>query len=210
MNRAAPPRAKPGAARGRRSIKYLAAESGAARAAAKKQTRRPLAKAEKSAGGRTKNKNHEHFDYYFNHPDHIADRRAAGVALQWRLGLLSQRRFGIGRADFGDSFAARIFMTSEPPKNEPLKGDALRHFKSQLSGGWHFADEQRLEKQFKFPDFRKALDFTNRVSEIAEQQGHHPDIFLTYGEVRLQIWTHQVNGLTENDFVFAAKVDGIG
>jgi 4a-hydroxytetrahydrobiopterin dehydratase len=101
-------------------------------------------------------------------------------------------------------------MTSEPPKNEPLKGDALRHFKSQLSGGWHFADEQRLEKQFKFPDFRKALDFTNRVGEIAEQQGHHPDIFLTYGEVRLQIWTHQVNGLTENDFVLATKVDGIG
>ncbi len=91
----------------------------------------------------------------------------------------------------------------------PLKGDALRQFKNQLDAGWHVADEQRLEKQFKFPDFLQALQFTNRVGEIAEKQGHHPNIFLTYGEVRLQIWTHKINGLTESDFILAAKVDEI-
>jgi len=107
-------------------------------------------------------------------------------------------------------------MTSDLAKKEckacdggtpPLKGDALRQFKNQLGGGWRVVDEQRLEKQFKFPDFRQALEFTNRIGEIAEEQGHHPDIFLTYGEVRLQIWTHKINGLAESDFILAAKVD---
>ncbi|HEY1662345.1 MAG TPA: 4a-hydroxytetrahydrobiopterin dehydratase [Verrucomicrobiae bacterium] len=79
--------------------------------------------------------------------------------------------------------------------------------KDKLDGGWQVAQEQRLEKQFKFPDFRHALEFTNRVGEIAEEQGHHPDLFLTYGEVRIQIWTHKVNGLTESDFILAAKIN---
>jgi 4a-hydroxytetrahydrobiopterin dehydratase len=91
----------------------------------------------------------------------------------------------------------------------PLKGDALKKLQDELGGGWRIAEEQRLEKEFKFPDFRKALDFTNRVGQIAEEQGHHPDIFLTYGQVRLQIWTHKINGLTESDFILAAKVEEI-
>ncbi len=92
----------------------------------------------------------------------------------------------------------------------PLKGDMLRQMQGQLGVGWKVIDEKRLEKQFTFSDFRQALQFTNRVGEIAEQQGHHPDIYLTYGEVRLQIWTHKINGLTESDFTLAAQVDGIG
>ena len=91
----------------------------------------------------------------------------------------------------------------------PLKGEVLRQYKHQLHEGWRFAKGQRLEKQFKFPDFRQALKFTNRVGKIAEEQGHHPDIFLTYGGVRLQIWTHKIKGLTENDFILAAKVNEI-
>ena len=90
-----------------------------------------------------------------------------------------------------------------------LKGDSLRQFQDQLDGGWRVADGRKLEKQFKFPDFLQALQFTNRVGQIAEQQQHHPDIFLSYDEVRLQIWTHKVNGLTESDFILAAKVDEI-
>lgn len=90
-----------------------------------------------------------------------------------------------------------------------MKGDALKKLQDELGGGWRIAEEQRLEKEFKFPDFRKALDFTNRVGQIAEEQGHHPDIFLTYGQVRLQIWTHKINGLTESDFILAAKVEEI-
>jgi 4a-hydroxytetrahydrobiopterin dehydratase len=92
----------------------------------------------------------------------------------------------------------------------PLKGEALHALKGQLSGGWRILKEKCLERQFQFPDFRSALEFTNRVGGLAEEQGHHPDIFLTYGEVRIQIWTHKVNGLTESDFILAAKIDELG
>jgi len=68
-------------------------------------------------------------------------------------------------------------------------------------------DEHHLEKGFTFKNFREALAYTNRVGEIAEQQGHHPDIHLAWGQVKLQVWTHKIDGLTESDFVFAAKAD---
>jgi 4a-hydroxytetrahydrobiopterin dehydratase len=88
-----------------------------------------------------------------------------------------------------------------------LKGDALKQMQNQLDDGWRVLDEQRLEKQFKFPDFRHALDFVNRVGEIAEEQNHHPDIYFTWGKARIQIWTHSVQGLSENDFILAARID---
>lgn len=90
-----------------------------------------------------------------------------------------------------------------------LKGDALKQMLGQLGGGWRALDEQRLEKQFKFPDFRSALDFVNRVGGIAEQQNHHPDIYFTWGQARIQIWTHSINGLSESDFILAAKINGL-
>jgi 4a-hydroxytetrahydrobiopterin dehydratase len=68
-------------------------------------------------------------------------------------------------------------------------------------------DDHHLEKEFTFEDFKSALEFTNRVGEIAEAEGHHPDIFLTWGQVVLKIWTHSVKGLSENDFILAAKAD---
>ena len=66
-------------------------------------------------------------------------------------------------------------------------------------------DEHHLERELRFKDFRAALDFTVRVGELAEQQGHHPDIYLAWGKVKLTIWTHKIDGLTESDFIFAAK-----
>jgi 4a-hydroxytetrahydrobiopterin dehydratase len=89
----------------------------------------------------------------------------------------------------------------------PLKGDALKQMQNRLHDGWQVLDEQRLEKQYKFPDFGHALEFVNRVGEIAEEQNHHPDIYFTYGRARIQIWTHSINGLSENDFILAAKID---
>jgi 4a-hydroxytetrahydrobiopterin dehydratase len=106
-------------------------------------------------------------------------------------------------------------MTSELAKKEckpckggtpPLKGDALKEMQGHLGGGWEVLNEERLERVYKFPDFRKALEFVNRVAEIAEQQNHHPDIFFTWGEVRIQIWTHSIHGLSEGDFILAAKI----
>jgi 4a-hydroxytetrahydrobiopterin dehydratase len=88
----------------------------------------------------------------------------------------------------------------------PLRGEALNDLRRQLKGEWTVVDEHHLEKEFKFPDFKEALDFTNRVGAVAEEQGHHPDIYLGWGKVRITIWTHKIDGLTESDFVLAAKI----
>jgi 4a-hydroxytetrahydrobiopterin dehydratase len=89
----------------------------------------------------------------------------------------------------------------------PLVGEPLQEFRSQLGSDWLIVDQHHLEKEFQFDDFRQALDFTIRVGEMAEEQSHHPDIFLAWGKVQVVIWTHKINGLTESDFVFAAKTD---
>lgn len=72
---------------------------------------------------------------------------------------------------------------------------------------WKVVGGHHLEKLYEFPDFVSALAFVNRVGEIAEQQRHHPDLYLTWGKVRIEIWTHKIDGLTESDFVLAAKCD---
>ena len=78
----------------------------------------------------------------------------------------------------------------------------------QVEEGWSVVEGHHLEKLYSFPNFQLALDFTNRVGALAEDQGHHPDIYLAWGKVRITIWTHKIDGLTESDFVFAAKADG--
>lgn len=89
----------------------------------------------------------------------------------------------------------------------PLKGAELAALGAQLGNDWKIVDEHHLEKTFAFPDFQTALDFTVKVGAIAEQEGHHPDIALAWGKVGVTIWTHKINGLTESDFVLAAKVE---
>jgi 4a-hydroxytetrahydrobiopterin dehydratase len=88
----------------------------------------------------------------------------------------------------------------------PLKGAELQRLKNEVPG-WEIVNEHHLEKTYKFPDFVKALAFVNRVGELAEQQGHHPDIYLTWGKVGIRTWTHKIDGLTESDFILAAKID---
>ena len=97
-----------------------------------------------------------------------------------------------------------------PPCDEggqPLAGKDLENLQRELGAGWRVVHGHHLEKEFKFKDFRQALDFTNTIGEVAEQVGHHPDIYLTWGKVRVEIFTHKVNGLTKNDFVLAAKFE---
>ena len=91
----------------------------------------------------------------------------------------------------------------------PVTGDELKALQSKLGGDWTVVDEHHLEKAYTFDDFRQALDFTVRVGEMAEEQDHHPDILLTWGRVTVTIWTHKIDGLTESDFVFAAKSDAL-
>lgn len=88
-----------------------------------------------------------------------------------------------------------------------LKGADLDRLSRQLHEDWRVVNEHHLEREYKFKNFRDALTFTNKVGELAEEQGHHPDIYLAWGEVKLTLWTHKIDGLTESDFVFAAKVD---
>ncbi len=91
----------------------------------------------------------------------------------------------------------------------PLPGGALSALQEKLGGDWNVVEQHHLEKVYKFDDFRQALDFTVRVGEMAEQQDHHPDLYLTWGRVKITIWTHKIDGLTESDFVFAAKADAL-
>jgi 4a-hydroxytetrahydrobiopterin dehydratase len=90
----------------------------------------------------------------------------------------------------------------------PLKGEELNRLSEKVEG-WDVIEEHHLSKTYKFPDFIKALEFVNKAGNIAEQQGHHPNIFLTWGKVSIETWTHKIDGLTESDFILAAKIDEI-
>jgi 4a-hydroxytetrahydrobiopterin dehydratase len=90
----------------------------------------------------------------------------------------------------------------------PLSGGELEKFQAQVTG-WQVVAAHHLAKMFAFPDFRTALDFVNRVGALAEAEGHHPDLYLAWGKVEARIWTHKINGLTESDFILAAKIDGL-
>ncbi len=90
---------------------------------------------------------------------------------------------------------------------EPLKGEELTDLQSKLDDGWDVVDEHHLEKKYEFGNFREALNFVNEVGELAEEEFHHPDITFGWGYAEVTIWTHNVGGLTEADFVFAAKTD---
>jgi 4a-hydroxytetrahydrobiopterin dehydratase len=92
---------------------------------------------------------------------------------------------------------------------EPLNREAIEKLLVRLAEGWEVIDQRYLEKEYKFKNFRLALDFVNKVGELAESEGHHPDIYLAWGMVRLKIWTHKINGLHNNDFILAAKIDAL-
>ena len=87
----------------------------------------------------------------------------------------------------------------------PLSGEALETLKAQLPD-WQVADGHHLTRTFTFPDFRTALDFVNRAGAVAEEEGHHPDLWLSWGKVEVKTWTHKIDGLTESDFILAAKI----
>jgi 4a-hydroxytetrahydrobiopterin dehydratase len=88
----------------------------------------------------------------------------------------------------------------------PLTAHEIRPLQAQVTD-WTVVNNHHLERQFKFPDFKTALNFVDRVGAVAEEQGHHPDISLAWGNVGITIWTHKIDGLTESDFILAAKID---
>jgi len=91
----------------------------------------------------------------------------------------------------------------------PLKGKELAAIHREIGIEWEVVNEHHIHKEFIFDDFVEALAFTNKLGAIAEQEGHHPDILLSYGKVIVTIWTHKIDGLSESDFILAAKCDQI-
>lgn len=92
---------------------------------------------------------------------------------------------------------------------DPLTQEKIKEYMNELKDGWSLKNNTVIEKVYKFKDFKEALDFTNKVGELAESEGHHPTITLTWGKVIIQLTTFKIKGLHENDFILAAKIDEI-
>jgi 4a-hydroxytetrahydrobiopterin dehydratase len=92
-------------------------------------------------------------------------------------------------------------------KVPPLKGNAIGALLEELGGSWRVVDEHHLENEFRFRNFKEAMAFANRVGDLAERVNHHPGLHVAMGRVKVTIYTHKIDGLTESDFVFAAKTD---
>jgi len=90
-----------------------------------------------------------------------------------------------------------------------LRGIELVELRHKLGGDWRVVGDHHLEKQFQFDSFRKNIEFVNRVAEVAELEGHHPNIAIDYKKSVVTIWTHKIDGLTESDFILAAKIDRV-
>ena len=91
----------------------------------------------------------------------------------------------------------------------PLEHDAIVKFRAELADDWQVIDDHHLDCTWTFADFAQALSFTNLIGALAETEDHHPDIYLAWGKVRVTLWTHDIDGLTESDFILAAKIDGL-
>lgn len=94
-------------------------------------------------------------------------------------------------------------------KTPPLKEAAAEELRRQLEPDWHLTPEHKLRRVFGFKNFKTAIRFVNQVADLAEAESHHPDILINYNKVTLTLWTHAIGGLSENDFILAAKIDSI-
>lgn len=91
----------------------------------------------------------------------------------------------------------------------PLKGEELHDYYNRLDEGWDLVDDHHLTKSYDFENFKQALDFTVKIGEMSEKEGHHPEIVLTWGNVEVTVYTHAIDGLSDNDFIWAAKADDL-
>ena len=89
----------------------------------------------------------------------------------------------------------------------PLEAEKIQEYLKELEGGWEVRENKMIARRFKFKTFRESIDFVNRVANLAESEGHHPDIIIRYNKVTLELSTHAIGGLSENDFILASKID---
>ena len=90
-----------------------------------------------------------------------------------------------------------------------LTAEEILLYQSQLTEPWKLMDDMKIIKEFQFPDYRSVLEFINRVGDLAEEEGHHPVMHVFFSKVTIELWTHAILGLSENDFILAAKIDAI-
>jgi 4a-hydroxytetrahydrobiopterin dehydratase len=91
----------------------------------------------------------------------------------------------------------------------PLNEKEISEYKKQISTEWKVIENRKISKEFFFVSYRHTIDFVNKVADIAEEEGHHPVLHVYFGRIEIELWTHSVNGLSENDFILAAKIDKI-
>jgi 4a-hydroxytetrahydrobiopterin dehydratase len=88
-----------------------------------------------------------------------------------------------------------------------LTGKEINNLEKQISRDWKVLDQKKIFREFSFVNYKHTMDFVNKVANLAEEEGHHPDMHVYYGRVEVELWTHAIDGLTENDFILAAKID---
>jgi 4a-hydroxytetrahydrobiopterin dehydratase len=89
----------------------------------------------------------------------------------------------------------------------PLKNEELKEYLRNINSSWQLTGEKKISRDFLFVNFRHTMEFVNRVAELAENEGHHPVMHVHFGMVGIELWTHAIDGLSENDFIMAAKID---
>ena len=94
-------------------------------------------------------------------------------------------------------------------EEEPLKGDEIKKMLSQVNEGWEVVNEKKIKNKFPFDNFRQSMDFAQKIADLAEEEQHHPDLCVHYKGVDVELSTHKIGGLSENDFIMASKIDGL-
>jgi 4a-hydroxytetrahydrobiopterin dehydratase len=89
----------------------------------------------------------------------------------------------------------------------PLSHDEINEIRKNISADWIVKDDRQISKEFMFINYHHTMDFVNKVADLAEEEGHHPVMHVYYSRVLVELWTHSINGLSENDFILAAKID---
>lgn len=89
----------------------------------------------------------------------------------------------------------------------PLNGKEIDSYKKLISPDWKIIDNNRITREFFLVSYRHTIDFVNKIADLAEEEGHHPVLHIYFGRAVVELWTHAINGLSENDFILAAKID---
>ena len=90
-----------------------------------------------------------------------------------------------------------------------LAKDKITGLKKLIHSDWELIENTKIKRSFRFVNFKQTMEFVNKVADLAENEGHHPDMYVTYGSCTIELWTHAIDGLSENDFILAAKIDGL-